>query len=499
MDIKKRINHNKEVFDLLCKGASKLDRDNQLLESLYLIKQAANFAYKNETGYFNSDILENTITSISQKVITSRNNLDVNKGTRVLHIVSEIFNIGGHSKLLSKWILRDNTTDSSVLATSMKLEDLQKVLAHHNLGSVPSMVLIGDDIQKSQELSEIAQGFNRVILHIHPNDIIPSLAFSSGAYHGEVYFMNHADHSFWVGKQILTKLILYRENIKEETIERRGISDDDIYVLPIPMDEIKIEATSSKDKPKELRNKLKLQSDDLVGICISSAYKLNRFNGYSFFDDIIKLLNQNPRYHFIMIGVDKKFEYAEYHERIHYMGRVNDPSPFLRISDIYIENMPYGSFTSLFLAMTYNIPIQLMYSDFAKLSSIDIFTVEDGFEYPSDYNDWKESIERLLANPEIKQKQIDAQNSYLINNNYSEGWTRRLTQLYQSQGPNKRRVLNESKYRNELKQQHLSALKSLNYDVNYRLLVEKMGWKNILKNQYLMRLLIKRSFTRLFG
>jgi len=205
MNVKTRINKNREVFDKLCNAALVLAKSNHFNEAIIIIKEAASYAAKTETGYWNSDILENTLDIISRSIIPKPSSpvKICRKDQKILHIVSKVFFIGGHSKLLSQWIKRDDQHKSYVVATSMDLKDLKKVIDYYELDDVISMTLEGDEITKAIQLADIASSFDKIVLHIHQDDIIPSLALSKEVECKNIYFMNHADHNFWVGKNIL--------------------------------------------------------------------------------------------------------------------------------------------------------------------------------------------------------------------------------------------------------------------------------------------------------
>src|SRR5690606_28996791 len=79
--------------------------------------------------------------------------------------------------------------------------------------------------------------FSRIVLHVHPNDIIPSLIFSSEKLKSPVFFVNHAEHTYWLGASVIDFLLQIREFNIQKDLKNRNIPIKNQFFLPIPVNE----------------------------------------------------------------------------------------------------------------------------------------------------------------------------------------------------------------------------------------------------------------------
>tara|TARA_R110002073_G_scaffold128999_1_gene274973 strand:+ start:23186 stop:24673 length:1488 start_codon:yes stop_codon:yes gene_type:complete len=484
---------HKREFDDLVEVVNILIQRNKLEQAAETISKIALYTTKNQTGYYASLKLEKLIGLIAQKIdFKSIQVHTTSNSRRVLHVVTELYHIGGHSRLLKNWIKRDQDSEHTIVATSMLKNDLDNIIAFWELTGVKTFAIEGSIIKKAIALNTFSEGFDFIILHIHQYDIIPSLSFSSFERNRlPIFFMNHADHTFWIGRLISNAIICYRENILKLDALRRGISPEDQFYLPLPIQEYKsaIDPSSKSDFKKELN----LSEDSIVLLCVSSLYKFTPYDDINFFKDVIKVLEKDSRLILLIIGVNEGDRFTISHKRIKFLGIKKDIGHYLQGADIYIENFPYGSYTSVLDAMNYNLPVQLMHTPNETLS---IFPEKEGFSYPKSYDEWEKKLLNLI-NDVVKQKElINIQKKHLEKNNYQELWKEKLNNLYKLQ-KGKIEITKDDMSFNTSIEIFYDTLKHNAGTINYKDLFSLFSFKDFILNKALLNLFIKNTLVRL--
>jgi hypothetical protein len=157
---------------------------------------------------------------------------------RWLHVLSITTPIGGHTALARRWIAHAPAGERhDVLLTAQSAEAMAPALAaaaRGRGGMVRTLTGAGGLMARAAALRDIAREHaDAVVLHIHPWDVLPALAF--GAPGGPpVLAMNHADHAFWVGCAAADAVIDFRDSGLALTGALRGARGS--RMLPVPLD-----------------------------------------------------------------------------------------------------------------------------------------------------------------------------------------------------------------------------------------------------------------------
>src|SRR6185503_6674419 len=70
----------------------------------------------------------------------------------------------------------------------------------------------GSLLRIAHSLRRIASDVDFIVLHVHPDDVVPTLAFGAGIDHPPIAYLNHADHVFWIGSEICDINLNIRES-----------------------------------------------------------------------------------------------------------------------------------------------------------------------------------------------------------------------------------------------------------------------------------------------
>jgi len=279
--------------------------------------------------------------------------------TRVLHVATRLYNVGGHTRLLKTWIQLDDIAEHSVVLTDQPTAEVPEWIAATVAKSGGVFVHLNARnslLERARSLRRIAQsGYDALILHHHPSDVLPSVAFAT-ADCPPVALMSHADHVFGLGPSA-ADVVLSVRGFGEEISKHRRFAKKNLLV-PVP-----ISAPDPSATRAEARSRLRIPRDKIVLLTVGSAYKFTPTETHNFFATTRKLLVQNPEAHLYAIGIHpNEFDLTPPHDRLHLAGVVEDPTIYRLAADIHLDSFPYGSLTALLESAALGVCPVLMYS-----------------------------------------------------------------------------------------------------------------------------------------
>lgn len=365
------IKKNKIVFEDLKKICKKESSEE---EKAILLKIVAYFATFKHTGAFSDNDIEELLCNISQK--HKMNTIFKYKKNSFLHIMTECYETGGHTRIVERWINNSNINQKhSIVFTEQIKNNIPKWLTKAIIKKNGDIFDLSDNTQiidKALRLREIASEYEYIILHIHMFDIIPILAFGTKSFNRPIIFVNHADHLFWLGISISDLIINIRKDGLKITSTRRGSVNG--VVLPVPLEYKK----NVLDK-KKCRVLIKVPENKKLIISVGSSYKYIPSNRNIFIETAINILKINSDVIFWVIGPDKYKEkqwreaYLNSKGRLNAIGNISKKvlNHYYFAADLYIESFPIDSATALIEAALNEIPIlrlKSLYSPFDVLA-----------------------------------------------------------------------------------------------------------------------------------
>ena len=134
----------------------------------------------------------------------------------MLHVFSRTLSVGGHTRMVWRWMGLDDGRSHSVAVTRQGRRDVPPELvamAEDTGGSVTVLDRAhGDVLARARALHELATHADVVILHIDPEDIVPVVAFGDRSGLPPILYLNHADHLFWLGVGIADLVVNLRRS-----------------------------------------------------------------------------------------------------------------------------------------------------------------------------------------------------------------------------------------------------------------------------------------------
>ena len=235
--------HARNKFYLLLSQAefAVLSGDNE--KAMLLVKKSADYAHHRHPGFFASSRLELILRKIAEKLIvqgaqacTNQRNKSTGK-QKMLHVLSQGYDSGGHTKVLERWMVMDTQAIHSVMVTLNSDTNPQWLITAATQSGGWYQTLDTENLtlyQRAKVLREKAFAWSDVVvLHIHPHDPIPAVAF--GVHGGPpVVFLNHAGHAFTAGMSVADLIVEQRGYRQFMTRSRH--SNAKCIQLPIPIE-----------------------------------------------------------------------------------------------------------------------------------------------------------------------------------------------------------------------------------------------------------------------
>lgn len=160
-----------------------------------LYQSICNINWKLHTGRFACDNIENGLIKIGEKIQIAKKENEESK-SKVLHVATQLYEIGGHTRLLESYFSVFSDFKNDLFLTNQLTVNLPERITNNKvINKIYDTCIEASFVEKSIELASIWKNYEFVILHIHPNDIIPNISFGIVP-HEKIIFVNHADHVF---------------------------------------------------------------------------------------------------------------------------------------------------------------------------------------------------------------------------------------------------------------------------------------------------------------
>lgn len=399
------------VYEGLVKLVEAQSKKGNPEKTLTLIRFTAQFAVSFHTGRYADGSIENIALEIGRNLdqfnlqkMSSQASFDpsINNslGKQILHVATTIYATGGHTRLIENWIKNHPGVKHSLLLTEQGDTEvpvfIKEVIQNTggNLIQLPRQAFL---IERSKMLREVARSeASFVILHHHPDDVIPIVALASERC-PPVAVMNHADHLFWLGTSIADLVINVRSFAAALSGRRRFARRN--LLLPIPLSPPDPRLTRD-----DARRQLGIKDEDIMLLSVGSAYKYKPSGTHNFFKTIGKVLDANPSACIYLIGpeLDDCSQYLGEtgHDRMHFLGLQENTYIYKLAADLYVEGFPIASFTALLEAAAMGVCPVLMYAPIPELRVSEHVGVRDIIDNVETEEEYVHRASRLIQDPD---------------------------------------------------------------------------------------------------
>jgi glycosyltransferase involved in cell wall biosynthesis len=315
------------------------------LEAVALARMAYEYALFSHPGRLASAPLERLLHDAGRRLVRGSDAESVNADSprRVLHVATEVYESGGHGRVLERWIEHDADRVPTVLFVNGEHsvpDSVVRAVAARD-GSFARITRDTDMFTRARELRAIACRHDLVVLHIHNQEAIVALALAEAAGRPATILVNHSSHLMWTGVGCADVVVSFSELESQVAVERRGVAPQRSLVLPLP--------TTPKDLPSraQARSALGLDPDAPVLLTMGAVYKLHPVFTLAYRELAQAALEALPDATLLLVGPGPENGVVTPDPRIRVMGVVADTAPMFAAADILLDSWPLTGGTTV--------------------------------------------------------------------------------------------------------------------------------------------------------
>lgn len=425
---------NAAVFGSLIRGRVGIGHTEELETTAFCAQVAAQFAWMSHPGIFASLELE---ARLSSSWLPNRIGPPVplrSGPSRVLHVLTQAYRAGGHTRLAWRWMRADRGRKSSVVLTGQGRSPIPRQLSESVAAAGGSLTDLsssrGGLLARATALRRLMADADIIVLHVHPYDTLPILALAAWVDRPPVLFMNHADHVFWLGATVSDVVVNIRASGASLASERRGVEASRLALLPIP-----IGLPERSPSRMEARVALGLDAGEIVALSVAASYKFEPHGALDFIETLIPVLARIPNLTVLAVGPSAQGRWAAAEARslgrLRALGVRSDLELLYRAADLYLDSLPLGSLTSLLEAGSHGLPlVTLGGRPGAEILSADLAGLEDVLLVADDRDAYAQSVITLADDRDARIHIGERTRQCVGAVSSGEGWLRQLESVY---------------------------------------------------------------------
>ena len=331
----------------------------------------------------------------------------------VLHVATETYAVGGHTRMIWRWADRDPSRTHSLVLTTPGSEPptgLAAAIAASG-GAVHSLPAGASNLDRAQALRDLAAEVDVVVVHTHAMDPLPTVAFAEADHRPPVVVFNHADHLFWLGVSIADVLHCIRP-VAVDFAVARGIAAERCVLTTAPVTGSDGNAAEALDPAVErtaVLERFGWPGDSVILFSAGAAYKYRGPEGTTLLDLVDAMFRGDSRLRLLVAGPkpdDSAFSAAAARsgQRIAALGPVPNLAPYFAAADIYLESRPFGGPGASSEAAAHGLPV-LTHGFTALEASLFTTDARYGATLVIGPRDYRAALTGLIADPERRAQQ----------------------------------------------------------------------------------------------
>lgn len=409
-----------------------------------LAQIAARYAYPASVGLFSSPRLERLLLELGRQVPSTSPCGAQRRGENsrnVLHVLSYAQPIGGDSRFVWRWMQEDRNSRHSVAITTQADLNGKYVVPEAlrqstgNTGGCLHLLSAptSKPLEQAHELRLLCQGMDVIALHIYPYDVIPVLALSAGCDSAKTVFINHSDHTFWIGASVAHSIVHLRRQCPDFLRNRRGLYPDRSSILPIPL-----AYSPPSMTPLQAKRALGYEPDVVVLLTIATPFKYWAPGQVSFLDLVTPVLAKHPKAVLIAVGPDPKGPWrsasTQTDGRIVALGKRWDNEILYSAADVYLDSVPFSSITSLLEAGSRAKPLIGYSPQKPELWVLGPGApgLDNAMEMASDAESYRTLLSRLISDAEFRHQSGERVQAQILSLHTGSNWTHTVHDMYAS-------------------------------------------------------------------
>lgn len=340
---------------------------------------AATYAWKLHLGIWCDSELEDLLSLIGRQISRQKTSEKPSylglKGAepKIGYIVSELSNIGGHSKACKQWINALSGVYEQYLYITNAVNFRLKIDEPQMQGCHVRVINYGGNRSILIGIEQLIRFLERdspkvLVLFIHPNDVVAIAALNGLKKKPYILFFNHADYQFWLGKNIVDLLVEWRSESFKYSKKYRHIEKATF----IPLFEDRKFIAKSKDF---LKKKFGIPPSATVSITIGAPPKVKGDPHLDYFKAVEEILRINPNHFHISVATPKiKSEIcSDVRDRFILLEATPHVEELYSLADFLIETFPEIGGTVRVEAIVHKLPLVAFHNKkFSLLSDTDV-------------------------------------------------------------------------------------------------------------------------------
>ena len=408
-----------------------------------LARFAAGQAFPGHVGLFASPRLERLLVGLGQQISaapgpdTPRNGGERRK---ILHVLTYARSIGGDSRFVWRWIQQETKSRHSVAITAQTdvarffeiPEALKEATAKSGgflrvLSAPPSTPL-----DQARELRKLCMQMDLVVLHLFPYDIVPVLALAAGCDSVRVAFVNHSDHTFWIGASVSDVIVHLRRQSADFLRQRRNLEPERFSILPIPLPA----APPSGPGRAEAKRALDYSPETVLLLTIATSFKYSFPGQTSFLELVTPVLEKFPQTVLAAVGPEPKGAWQEASARTN--GRIRplgvrwDNDLLYAAADVYLDSFPFSSTTSMLEAGSHGLPVLACDRANPELEVLGPYTpgLDDAIEQANSPETYQRSLDRLIRDEGFRRACGERVQKKILSVHMGGNWLQAANEVY---------------------------------------------------------------------
>jgi hypothetical protein len=405
---------------------------------------AGSHAYLN--GFFgmvSDPELESLLLSVGRKLPHQPSVRGRSRRLRYLHVLTEAYEIGGHTRLCQRWVELDSPRHPHSVVLTAQCVPVPSHFKRSIVESGGDLTVFDPEtslVERALRLRRLAcEQADIVVLHTHMQDPMTLIAFAVESV-PPVVLVNHAESVFWLGGSIADLVLDVNRTANERTKRSRGISES--MILPIPLGDVPSASGVDPAERNRERARLGIAEDSIVFLTAGSGYKYNAIGDYDFVPAALQLLRTLPQAHLLAVGPSDAGAWStaasQSGGRLRALGTIPNLAPLHACSDVYLEGFPCGSLTALLEAGLAGLPCvrnPLCSSDVARSDDPAIEHVPS----PKDVEAYIKAAVELGKRPDRRRQEGARLQRAIVDQHCGDGWRRRLESV-EAHIPNRHRI-----------------------------------------------------------